>query len=144
MRIYVWAYATVCVARCVRTHFTNRQLALYVAKRPWGFFKTSRSFGSTRCELPVLFNVHVRIGQSHIRWREPTRIYAWACTYIRIGPHIRMYKTIRIYVIAPVYPIRQSGMGKQTPGKLCTGWWNVTRYPLRMFEFRQTLILGHR
>ena len=24
MRIYVWAYATVCVVRCVRTHFTNR------------------------------------------------------------------------------------------------------------------------
>ncbi len=24
MRTYVWAYATVCVDRCVRTHFTNR------------------------------------------------------------------------------------------------------------------------
>ena len=24
IRIYVWAYATVCVIRCVRTHFTNR------------------------------------------------------------------------------------------------------------------------
>ena len=24
IRIYVWAYATVCVVRCVRTHFTNR------------------------------------------------------------------------------------------------------------------------
>ena len=35
MRIYVWAYATVCIDRCVPTYtFKNIQLTLSAAKRP--------------------------------------------------------------------------------------------------------------
>ena len=49
IRIYVWPDATVCVARCVRTHFTNRGMCQNVDNAVFWFVGARFSFYTLPC-----------------------------------------------------------------------------------------------
>jgi len=49
IRIYVWTDATVCVARCVRTHFTNRGMCQNVDNAVFWFVGARFSFYTLPC-----------------------------------------------------------------------------------------------
>ena len=49
IRIYVWPDATVCVARCVRTHFTNRGICQNVDNAVFWFVGARFSFYTLPC-----------------------------------------------------------------------------------------------
>ena len=51
IRIYVWAYATVCVVRCVRTHFTNRGMCQNVDNAVFWFLGAGFACPKTQSKL---------------------------------------------------------------------------------------------
>ena len=51
IRIYVWAYATVCVVRCVRTHFTNRGMCQNVDNAVVSFLGAGFACPKTQSKL---------------------------------------------------------------------------------------------
>ncbi|RGF00185.1 EamA/RhaT family transporter, partial [Bacteroides sp. AM22-3LB] len=46
-----------------------------------------------------------------MRWHKPTRTYASAYTYVRIGLHVRTHEPARIYVIVSGSVIFCAGIG---------------------------------
>ena len=51
IRIYVWPDATVCVARCVRTHFTNRGMCQNVDNAVFWFLGAGFACPKTQSKL---------------------------------------------------------------------------------------------
>ena len=102
IRIYVWPDATVCVARCVRTHFTNRGMCQNVDNAVVSFLgagfacpKTqSKLFSGERTSpLPTK-----RQHYPHFEFNCKVCTYASGYTYGGISLHVYTHRATHIYV----------------------------------------------